>query len=565
MKTGGHLEYMVKYYIAIIVVVFAIFLYNSIQFRKRELEKLRKKIKEGFGTPPDREYEAAEFEKIAAYYKKNAENTFSIDDITWNDLDMDSIFMLLNNTFSSSGEEYLYKILRTPEFDEEVLKERDKLATYFQENEEETFKIQEVFARLGRTKSISLTEFIDRFIGLGKRSNLKHIIMDILLATSLVMLFIKPITGMVMLIVMVFVNIGTYYKEKAEIESYFTCLKYLMDMINCGNALIKLDNEGISSYIDTVKSDLDKLKSISKGIFWISMNGNSGSLGEIIMEYIRMLFHADIIKFNSVLGATQSNLGTVEELFMTFGKLEVGIAIASFRKLLIYTCKPEFTKEKIVSTDEIYHPMIANPVANTINENRSILITGSNASGKSTFLKTIAINSILAQTIYTCTAKSYKTCFYKLYTSMSLRDNLTNNESYYIVEIKSIKRILDSINDEIPTLCFVDEVLRGTNTIERIAASSHILKSLADKNALCFAATHDIELTNILENIYSNYHFTEDVKDDDVLFSYRLLSGRATSRNAIKLLNIIGFDKEIVNEAENMASNFSRNGEWEVL
>ena len=97
-------KYMVKYYIAIIVVVFAIFLYNSIQFRKRELEKLRKKIKEGFGTPPDREYEAAEFEKIAAYYKKNAENTFSIDDITWNDLDMDSIFMLLNNTFSSSGE-----------------------------------------------------------------------------------------------------------------------------------------------------------------------------------------------------------------------------------------------------------------------------------------------------------------------------------------------------------------------------------------------------------------------------------------------------------------------------
>lgn len=95
---------------------------------------------------------------------------------------------------------------------------------------------------------------------------------------------------------------------------------------------------------------------------------------------------------------------------------------------------------------------------------------------------------------------------------MSLRDNLTNNESYYIVEIKSIKRILDSINDEIPTLCFVDEVLRGTNTIERIAASSHILKSLTDKNALCFAATHDIELTNILENIYSNYHLRKMLK-----------------------------------------------------
>ncbi len=564
-KRSGMEEYMVKYYVIIVVAVFVLFVYNSIRFRKRELERLKEKIRNAWGNPPVREYDAQEFDKIANYFLKNKGDRFAIDDITWNDLDMDSIFMLLNNTYSSSGEEYLYKILRTPEFDEKELLKRDKLAVFFENNEEEAFKFQEVFAKLGRTKSISLSEFIDRFSGLGNRSNVKHIILDILFVISIAMLFMSPISGIAMFLVMIFINIGTYYKEKAEIESYFTCLKYLMDMINCGNALIKLDGDVVAPYIKTIRGDLDKLKSISKGIFWISMNGNSGSLGEIAMEYIRMIFHADIIKFNSVLGATNKNLGTIDELFTTFGMLEAGMAIASFRKMLQYTCKPGFVKEKTVNAVAIYHPMISNPVANDIEERKSVLITGSNASGKSTFLKTIAINSILAQTVYTCTAKSYRTCFYELYSSMALRDDLMNNESYYIVEIKSIKRILDSVNDKVPVLCFVDEVLRGTNTIERIAASSHILKSLTNRNAICFAATHDIELTNILENHYSNYHFTEDVKDDDVLFSYKLLKGRATSRNAIKLLNVIGFDRKIVSEAENMATEFTNSGIWRNL
>lgn len=557
---------MIKYYVIIGVVVFAIFVYNSIMYRKKQIEKLRNKIRDSWGTPSSREYDYQDLKKISNYFEKNKGENFFIDDITWNDLDMDSIYMLLNNTYSSAGEEYLYKILRTPEFSEDKLIERDKLADYFLKNEDKTFKLQEIFAKLGRTKSISLSEFIDRFSGLGNRSNIKHYILDVLFIIGIAMLFIEPIVGIVMFLTMLCINVATYYREKAEIESYFTCLKYLMDMINCGKQIVKFDDELIlKPYISIINEDLDKLKSISKGIFWISINGNSGSLGEIAMEYIRMIFHVDIIKFNSVLGATNKNLGTVDELFGTFGLLESTMAIASFRKMMQYNCTPEFVKTKTISAKEIYHPMISNPVSNNISEEKSVLITGSNASGKSTFLKTVAINSILAQTVYTCTAKAYKTCYYKLYSSMALRDDLMNNESYYIVEIKSIKRILDNVNNDMPVLCFVDEVLRGTNTIERIAASSHILESLANKNAICFAATHDIELTNILENHYSNYHFTEEVKDDDVLFSYELLKGRATSRNAIKLLKVIGFDKEIVSNAENMATEFSDTGIWKSL
>lgn len=85
-------------------------------------------------------------------------------------------------------------------------------------------------------------------------------------------------------------------------------------------------------------------------------------------------------------------------------------------------------------------------------------------------------------------------------------------------------------------LCFVDEVLRGTNTVERISASTEILKSLSAEQVLCFAATHDVELTELLAKEYDNYHFEEEIVEGDVRFNYRLLTGKATTRNAIKLL-----------------------------
>ena len=85
---------------------------------------------------------------------------------------------------------------------------------------------------------------------------------------------------------------------------------------------------------------------------------------------------------------------------------------------------------------------------------------------------------------------------------------------------------------------------------------------MAGKNIICLAATHDIELTETLEKEYDNYHFEEEVRDGDVLFSYHLLNGRAQTRNAIKLLKVIGFSNEITECAEDRAQRFIRTGQW---
>ena len=156
---------------------------------------------------------------------------------------------------------------------------------------------------------------------------------------------------------------------------------------------------------------------------------------------------------------------------------------------------------------------------------------------------------------------------FRIYSSMSLRDDVQGGDSYYMVEIKSLKRILAvaSNTETQPVLCFVDEVLRGTNTVERIAASTEILRSLSGGNCICFAATHDIELTHLLENIYHNYHFAEEIAEDDIFFSYKIMNGRATSRNAIRLLGIMGYDQKIIKKAEQMADHFMKTGKWHGL
>ena len=111
---------------------------------------------------------------------------------------------------------------------------------------------------------------------------------------------------------------------------------------------------------------------------------------------------------------------------------------------------------------------------------------------------------------------------------------------------------MDAVDRNKHVLGFVDEVLRGTNTIERIAASSAILRNLNLKGVLVFAATHDLELTKILEEEYDNYHFTEVIDAEDVRFPYKLAEGKAVSRNAIRLLISMGYDSDIIDGAIEM-------------
>lgn len=305
----------------------------------------------------------------------------------------------------------------------------------------------------------------------------------------------------------------------------------------------------------------------------------SGNLFDSLFDYVRILFHVDLIKLGTMIQEVKRYEEELLEIYHIIGFLDSMLAIASYRDMIGEYAVPVFwergsnggslseEREKIqkMEIQGLYHPLVSDPVKNNLSTEKCMLLTGSNASGKSTFIKAVAINVLFAQTIHTVLADSYHASFFRVYSSMALRDDILSKESYFIVEIKSLKRIFAAVQkpSDIPVLCFVDEILRGTNTVERVAASSQLLQALSAERAMCFAATHDIELTYLLEENFENYHFEEQLGEGDISFDYRLRKGRADSRNAIRLLSVIGFDGELVQKAQERVEHFLKEGVWE--
>lgn len=533
---------------------------------KRQKKWYEARLREQYGQFPDKEYKEEDFENITRLFAYRHKDYF-VDDITWNDLNMNGIFALMNHTQSSSGAEYLYDMLRTPKLEKDEFDELEKHISFFQKEEDKRASVQMKLHELGRSGKFSIFDYIEYLNNLGNCSNKKHILMLAALMGALLLLFYNVVVGVFLLLAVVAVNMVTYLREKSSIQPYLTSFSYIMRLIRCADSLLKTGLEELPDYQQELKQKAAKLAPIRRNYgAVVKMNSSGGNPLEIVVDYINMLTHIDIMRFNHMVCLVKENKEAIYELVEAIGYIDAVISIGAFRESLQFYCVPVFEegKEVTLCIEDGYHPSVSNPVVNSFTQTRGILVTGSNASGKSTFLKMVAINAILAQTIHTCAAGSYRGGLYKIFSSMALRDDLMAGDSYYIVEIKALKRIMDAAEEisENPLLCFVDEVLRGTNTVERIAASTQIMENLAQKGVYCFAATHDIELTHLLAEKYDNYHFEEDVKDGDVLFSYRLLAGRAQTRNAIKLLKVIGFSDKITECAEDRAQRFIRTGQW---
>lgn len=209
----------------------------------------------------------------------------------------------------------------------------------------------------------------------------------------------------------------------------------------------------------------------------------------------------------------------------------------------------------------MYHPLIRNPVKNSSHLDKMTLITGSNASGKSTYMKAVAINAILAQTIHTVHASNWSMKPSYVLSSMAIQDNIIDGDSYFIAEIKSLKRIIQTIQSGIPCMVFIDEILRGTNTVERIAASASVMEWLTKHPGMTMIASHDIELTTMLGE-FNNYHFRETVQNDSVYFDYKIHPGPSTTKNAIKLLELMDFPFSVTKSAYGWTKRFEEIGEW---
>lgn len=558
-------------YLILFGALIAFYLFVVIQGKLSE-RKIKKyfiaRLKKEYNRLNDAEYSSERMKAATGMYEWHKGESFNIDDITWNDIDGDRLYKAINHCYSSAGDEYFYYRMRTPVLTEnrDDFCKNEEIYAYMKEHEEERIKFQLLFARMGRTGKFSLYRYLEYLCELPGKKAIVFIWPWILTILGIIMLFINVHIGLIILaFVIVYQNV-TYMKKKKDIEPYLVSFQYILRMLDTAEKVAKVVPEVWKAEGEELKSLRKSLKDISGSNIWfVSSDYSANAATDIvsgILMFFKMLTHVDLFIFYRMLGTVSTHTDEIDRINMLLGKMETDITISAFREALDYYAVPVFT-DKGMKIEEAIHPLISEPVANSFEISKGMLLTGSNASGKSTFLKTVAICALLAQTIQTVPAREYVAERYRIFSSMSLRDDLESGESYYMVEIRSIKRILEAVEeDDVKVLCFVDEVLRGTNTVERIAAASEIMRSFSGENMLCFAATHDIELTQLLADVYDNYHFEEEIENNDILFPYKLLKGPANTRNAIKLLSLMGYPDSLIENAEWMAGCFMQEGEW---
>lgn len=536
---------------AIIVLVVGLSLYNRY--------KLRNEVRYRWGRQPHQpRLDKEESLKHAWQTEKSFRHFESeVDDITWYDLDLFAIFDQINATYSSVGSEALYQRLRN--FDLGKADQLETLIQFYQENPQLREEVQFQFARLGKQDN----NFTKEYLAQGVKKEIGHFAQFALLGAlplvGLLLLLFGQGVGLVLMIGAILFNVVYYLMKKNQLETELNSMRYLVQTIAVAEKIVKLPLPNQKA----LKENLKPLKGIASWGFSFRAKGFSET--EMFMEYINMIFMLPFLAYNFVLKKIGNHTQEAINLWELLGNQEVAIAILNFRTFMPLTSQPAFKDGPVRATD-IYHPLVAGAVVNPVDWQKNTLVTGSNASGKSTYVKSIAISCILAQTINTALAKSFTLQPGHVITSMAVEDDIFEGDSYFIAETKSIKRLLDVVKGGQRCYCFVDEILKGTNTVERIAASASVVNWIHEYPSLAFVATHDIELTEILKNKCDNLHFGEEVTDENgVTFDYQVKKGPATSRNAIALLKVLHYPAELVANAQAEARYFDEHRSWQVL
>ncbi|HYJ63804.1 MAG TPA: hypothetical protein VEV62_08690, partial [Parafilimonas sp.] len=237
----------------------------------------------------------------------------------------------------------------------------------------------------------------------------------------------------------------------------------------------------------------------------------------------------------------KTNKPLVLNWFKTIAQLEVAGSFAILGFNNSNWCFPEIAEEHFtLSGKAIGHPLILKQQSVTNNFSisgtaRIDLITGSNMAGKSTFLRSLGVNIILAYAGAPVYAESFIVSVAELMSSMRIEDNLAENTSTFYAELKKIKSIIDAVNQNKKTFILLDEILRGTNSLDRHTGSKALIQQLIKKHAVAVIATHDIELSKLENDFPSsirNYHFDVQVNNEKLFFDYKLKQGICQSMNA---------------------------------
>lgn len=530
-------------FFALILFIF-IAMYNLV-LKIRYSNYIKKSIDTNWGTKKEEKEQNNNVILLSNYISKNSE----INDKTWNDFNMDLLLSEIDHTESYLGTVMLKYLLKNPKYNIDDIETTFDEICEIKSNIPTAKRIKQSLASIGENLKTDISLFLENGIDPSEFNPKIYILLGSLPLLSILLFFIEKEFALILLIISLLTNIVLSEKIKKEIYSHLKNFKEIGKIIQVANRIKTLKPDILCNRINKITNTIDNINKLNSKLYRYASFDDMTSEMSMLSTLVSMFFLSEPINFFLVRDLVNNHLNDIRILVEELGKLDAVLGMASYLDYNKNHCKVKWDSD-IIHYENTYHPLLKSPVPNSITvRDPKIILSGSNASGKSTFLKLIGINQIFAQTFGICFAESARCCIHKITSSMNSEDDISSGDSYFMSEAKAVKRIVDSVkNNDIKHLIIMDELFRGTNTVERINSTFALLNYLSKHDTSMFIATHDLELISSLKH-FENYHFSELIENDDMKFDYKLKKGPARSTNALEIIRIVGFPKEIYLEA----------------
>jgi hypothetical protein len=506
--------------------------------------------------------EARETESVSRYHelRRQEQRPGVLEESAWRDLGMGAVFTHLDRAETFAGRARLYDRLRVPSIDLPALRRFDEVVTVFQRDIPVRERVQSVLASGDPYGEDTILEVL--FARLPRPSPMRHVfpVVACLTVAALAAIPFSPVAGLIAL-TFAALSIALRVAHGRRMLGWMAALRAASALLGVAGNLGALSVAGLGPDLAAIRAARRRLSTLARASAWLTVDTLRGN--EILLAlvaYVNAFLLVDLTALAycfSVLGRKRDD---VRALFQSVGDLDAALAVASFREGATGYGRPEIDPAaKALCIEDAVHPLVADPVPNSVRvEGRGMIITGPNMSGKSTFVRTVAINAVLAQTVYTTLARGYRAPLLRVRTLMDAEDDAHGGRSYYYAEVEGAKALLEPGEPGARTLVIVDELFRGTNTSERIGAGKAVLAALHEKGHYVLASTHDRELVSLLRDGYDPYHFGEQVIDGQLVFPFTLCPGPSTTRNAIALLQQAGFPKNVIADAIQVTDELER-------
>lgn len=541
---------LIIFYIVIILVV----IYLLVYFSKNLTHKARRdRLSRDWGEAKNSRY--IDLDSVENYFLNTIADSEDklqlISDKTAQDLYLNDVFKMVDRTVSRIGQQFLYARMRTLDKHTGDLEIQDALATIMAKDETLRLDMHIALQKLEKNDSYYFQDLV--YAPKIERPAFMPLVYLLALLNGILFAagFFYP-TAFLAFGAVFIINSGIHYWNKNNVSVHTSSLGEFLRAFD--TARILNANPQVRQYFPHVTALLKDLENLKRKMIGVKLDnmaeGDAAVIGFLLFELIKIAFNIEIISFYSIIDSITQKKALLKGLFKFIGTVDTSISIAAFRFSTDTWCKPEFTQLKSFEVIQLRHPLIADCVPNDLQlEDRNLLLTGSNMSGKTTFIRSVGINMILGQTLMTCLATKFSMPYSKIFSSITIADSLLEEKSYYFEEMRIIKEFIQE--SVLPEPCFfiLDEIFKGTNTIERISAGKAILSYLAKNDNLIFVSTHDTELNDMLNATYDLYHFTEDVSEQELLFDHQIKKGPLKTRNAIRILEINDYPAAIISDA----------------